>query len=160
MPAYRIWPLVLSALLPTESSFAAEVTTLTRDQASAFARLALAGIGREYPNKPEHVANGPADVLSPRALHPAFYGSYDWHSSVHGHWMLVRLLRRFPDLPERERIRSILNDHLSAENVRTEADYFGKPNRQSFERAYGWAWLLRLAEELNGWDDSDARRWA
>jgi hypothetical protein len=159
MSAHRIWPLVLSVLLPTESSFAAEVTTLTRDQASAFARLALAGIQREYPNKPEHVANGPAELLSPRALHPAFYGSYDWHSCVHGHWMLLRLLRRFPDLPERNEIRSVFNRHLSAENIRTEADYFGKPNRQSFERPYGWTWLLRLAEELHGWDDQDGRRW-
>src|SRR5262245_59060718 len=85
---------------------------LTREQASGFARLALKGIEKEYPNKPEHVMTGPDDIKSPRALHPAFYGSYDWHSSVHGHWMLARLLRLFPDLPEAARIRSTLKDHL------------------------------------------------
>jgi hypothetical protein len=138
----------------------AEPRPLTRDQASAFAKLALAAVQREYPNKPEHVVNDPADVHGPRALHPAFYGSYDWHSSVHGHWLLVRLLRRFPDFPERTDIRAVLERHLSADNLRAEADYFKQANRQSFERPYGWAWLLKLAEELHGWDDPDARRWA
>ena len=76
---------------------------LTKEQASAFARLALKGMDKEYPNKPEHVMGGPADVKGPKALHPAFFGCYDWHSSVHGHWMLVRLLGVFPDLPEADR---------------------------------------------------------
>ena len=104
--------------------------------------------------------NGGADLRGPRALHPAFYGSFDWHSSVHGHWMLVRLLRRFPDLPERQQIRAVLGRHLTADNLQAEADYFAQPNRQSFERTYGWAWLLKLAEELHGWDDSDGRQWS
>src|SRR3954451_19516009 len=82
--------------------------TLSREQASAFARLALKGIRKEYPNKPGHVLNSAADVKGPRALHPAFYGSFDWHSSVHGHWLLVRLLRRFPDLPQRRQARAAL----------------------------------------------------
>lgn len=133
---------------------------LTRDQASAFARLALKNIRREYPYKPDHVLNEAGDTRSPRILHPAFYGSYDWHSSVHGHWMLVRLLRLFPDLPEAEQIRGILNDHLSEANLKTEAAYFGEPNRQSFERTYGWAWLLKLADEVYAWDDADARQWS
>jgi len=133
--------------------------TLTREQASTFARLALAGVQKDYPNKPEHVLNGSADAQVPRALHPAFYGSYDWHSAVHGHWLLVRLLRRFPDLPERAEVRAVLARHLSAENLKAEADYFAKPNRQSFERPCGWAWLLKLAEELHSWDDPDARQW-
>src|SRR5438067_13041704 len=98
--------------------------SLTREQASAFAKLALKGVSKEFPNKPEHVVNGPADVRAPKALHPAFYGCYDWHSCVHGHWMLVRLLRRFPDLPERDTIRAALADHLTADNLRAEADYF------------------------------------
>src|SRR5262245_21570377 len=89
---------------------------LTRERASAFARLALKGVKKEYPNKPEHVLAGPADVKGPRALHPAFYGCYDWHSSVHGHWMLARLLRLFPDLPEAAEIRAVLSAHLSADN--------------------------------------------
>ena len=133
---------------------------LTREQASDFARLALKGLGKEYPNKPEHVMAGPDDVKGPKALHPAFYGSYDWHSSVHGHWMLVRLLRRFPDLPEAEEIRAVLGEHLTAANLKAEAEYFARKESRPFERPYGWAWLLKLAEELHGWDDPDARRWS
>jgi len=134
--------------------------SLTRDQASAFARLALKGIGKEYPNKPEHVLTGPEDVKAPKALHPAFYGSYDWHSSVHGHWMLVRLLRVFPDLAESTEIRQVLGQHLSAADLKAEADYFARKESKPFERPYGWAWLLKLAEELNGWDDPDAKTWS
>jgi thiol-disulfide isomerase/thioredoxin len=134
--------------------------SLTKEQASGFARLALKGLSKEYPNKPEHVMAAQSDVKSPRALHPAFYGSYDWHSSVHGHWMLVRLLREFPELPESRDIRSVLNEHLAAEAIKAEADYFARKESKPFERPYGWAWLLKLAEELNGWDDSDARNWS
>jgi hypothetical protein len=133
---------------------------LTQKQASAFAALALKGLQKEYPNKPGHVLNDAADIKSPRALHPAFYGCFDWHSSVHGHWMLVRLLRLFPDLPEKQKIRAVLAEHLTAKNLQAEADYFAQPNRQSFERTYGWAWLLKLAEELHTWDDADARQWS
>jgi hypothetical protein len=133
---------------------------LSREQASGFARLALKGLPKEYPNKPEHVMAGPGDVKSPRDLHPAFYGSYDWHSSVHGHWMLVRLLRLFPDLPEAAEIRSVLNAHLTAENLKSEAGFFARKESKPFERPYGWAWLLKLAEEVRGWDDTDAKRWS
>ena len=146
-------------IIPSPSRAAEPMPTLTPERASVFARLALANIQREYPNKPEHVLNGTADILGPRTLHPAFYGSYDWHSCVHGHWMLVRLLRRFPNLPERAEIRTVLDRHLSAEHIRTEVEYLKAPNRQSFERPYGWAWLLKLAEELHRWDDADAKRW-
>jgi hypothetical protein len=145
---------------PANPPRAKEKLMLTREQASAFARLALKGIHKEYPNKPGDVLNSAADVKSPRALHPAFYGCFDWHSSVHGHWLLVRLLRRFPDLPERADIRAALAEHLTAKNLQTEADYFAGPNRQSFERTYGWAWLLKLAEELHGWDDADGKAWS
>jgi hypothetical protein len=137
-----------------------EALTMTPEQASAFARLALRGIQKQYPNKPGDVLNGAKDVLAPRAVHPAFYGSYDWHSSVHGHWMLVRLLRLFPDLPEAKQIRAALAENLTAENLRAEADSFARPNAQAFERPYGWAWLLKLAEELHGWDDPDGREWS
>jgi hypothetical protein len=133
---------------------------LTQEQASGFARLALKGLGKEYPNKPEHVMAGPDDVKGPKALHPAFYGSYDWHSSVHGHWMLARLLRLFPDLPEAGEIRAVLMTHLTAENLKAEADYFARTESKTFERPYGWAWLLKLAEEFHGWDDPDAKRWS
>ena len=104
--------------------------------------------------------NGPHEVQSPRALHPAFYGCYDWHSTVHGHWMLVRLLRQFPQLPEAAEIRRQLDEHLSEQPVAVEVAYFGQPNRKSFERTYGWAWLLKLQAELRSWDSPEARRWA
>src|SRR5262245_1359954 len=132
---------------------------LTREEASHFAALALKCVGREYPNKLDHVMNDSADVRGPRALHPAFYGCFDWHSCVHGHWMLVRLLRLFPDLKEAADIRAALNDNLTESNLKAEAAYFSRPNSQSFERTYGWAWLLKLAEELHAWNDPDARRW-
>ena len=153
---------LLSASAPAvpNASPGKDASKMTQIQASSFARLALKAVQKEYPNKPEHVLNSEMDVRGPRALHPAFYGSFDWHSSVHGHWMLVRLLRLFPDLPERVQIRTMLEEHLTAENLQAEADYFGQPNRQSFERTYGWAWLLKLAEELHGWDDPDGKRWA
>jgi hypothetical protein len=134
--------------------------TLSEKQASHFASLALRCISREFPNKPEHVVNDAADVKNPKLLHPAFYGCYDWHSSVHGHWMLVRLLRSFPGLPEAAQIRNALNTNLAAENILAEAAYFRQPNRQSFERTYGWAWLLKLAEELQSWEDHDGKNWA
>lgn len=133
---------------------------LDETSASVFARLALDGVTREYPNKLDHVMNGPEDVRNPSALHPAFFGSYDWHSCVHGHWMLVRLLRRFPDLPEASEIRATLDTLLTEGKVEREVEYLKEPNRASFERTYGWAWLLKLAEELHGWDDEDGRRWA
>ncbi|MBN1163168.1 MAG: DUF2891 domain-containing protein [Candidatus Krumholzibacteriota bacterium] len=121
---------------------------MNRETASGFCRIALGCVRKEYPNKPGHVMNDPGEVKNPQALHPAFFGCFDWHSSVHGHWMLVRLLDLFPDLPEGEEIRSVLDDNLSADNIRAEAAYLGQDNRKSFERTYGWAWLLKLAEEL------------
>jgi len=133
---------------------------MTQEQASQFARLALKGIQKEFPNKPADVLNAEADVKGPRAVHPAFFGCFDWHSSVHGHWMLVRLLRLFPDLPEQKQIRAALGANLTAKNLKAEADYFAGPNRRSFERTYGWAWLLKLAEELHGWDDAEGKAWS
>ncbi|HEU4390264.1 MAG TPA: DUF2891 domain-containing protein [Blastocatellia bacterium] len=134
--------------------------SLTRAQASHFASLALKCITQEYPNKPDHTVNDGSDVKGPRSLHPAFYGCFDWHSSVHGHWMLVRLLRLFPELAESRRIRDALDANLSAENIAVEVAYLSQPNRQSFERTYGWAWLLKLSEELGGWSDQDGARWS
>jgi hypothetical protein len=137
-----------------------DVFKLTRDDASHFAKLALKCVTREFPNKLDHTMNDASEVQSPRALHPAFYGCLDWHSSVHGHWMLVRLLRLFPDLPEASHIRSALSANLSASNIHGEVAYVDQANRQSFERTYGWAWLLKLAQELRGWDDADGQAWS
>jgi len=138
----------------------AQMNTLTEKQASHFAALALKCVSREFPNKPEHVINNASEVKGPKVLHPAFYGCYDWHSSVHGHWMLVRLLKMFPGLPESKQIRDALNANLTAENIQQEVAYMKQPNRQSFERTYGWAWALKLAEELHSWNDEDGKRWA
>jgi hypothetical protein len=137
-----------------------EVAKMTQEQASAFAKLALKGVQKQYPNKPADVLNSDKELKAPREVHPAFYGCFDWHSSVHGHWMLVRLLRLFPGLPERKQIRAALAENLTAKNLKAEADYFARPGAASFERPYGWAWLLKLAEELHGWDDPDAKEWS
>ena len=127
---------------------------LLTSQASEFARLGLTNVRREYPHLLQHALNNAEDARSPRALHPAFYGSYDWHSCVHQHCMLARLARLFPDLPERAEIDRVLREHLNAENIAAEAAYFRAPGRGVFERPYGWAWLLKLAEELLLYDDA------
>jgi hypothetical protein len=159
---WRLPPVMRAEFARPEAvaAHAGESLKMSQEQASSFARLALKGIRKEYPNKPGDVLNSADDVKGPRAVHPAFYGCFDWHSSVHGHWMLVRLLRLFPDLPEGKQIRAALAENLTAKNLQAEADYFTRPNSQSFERPYGWAWLLKLAEELHGWDDPDAREWS
>ena len=138
----------------------ADVPSLTAQEASRLAALPLKSLQREYPNKIAHVLTGPEHVAGPKQLHPAFYGSYDWHSSVHGHWMLVRLLKLYPEMPEAPRIRQVLNENLSLENIKVEAEYLSHPQRSSFERPYGWGWLLKLAEELHTWDDPQGREWA
>jgi len=133
---------------------------MTEAQAAGFVELALAGIDREYPNKPGAVLRGPGDLVSPRELHPVFYGHFDWHSSVHGHWMLVRAVRLFPEAPFAARVREVLEGRFTAAGLQAEADYFEVKENRSFERMYGWAWALRLATELRTWDDPQARSWA
>lgn len=132
---------------------------LTDKQVAAFAKLALDGMDREYPNKPSNVMVGPESVLSPKAMHPAFYGCFDWHSSVHGHWMLIRLLKEYPGNSVEAEIRRKLSDHLTKEKLQVEADYYNEKENKSFERMYGWAWTLRLAAELHNWDDADGKVW-
>jgi hypothetical protein len=125
--------------------------------AERFANLALACVAKEYPNKISHLLNSDADVAPPRKLTPAFYGCYDWHSSVHGHWLLVRLVRTFPDAPFAKPAREALRKSLTAENLKQEAAYLRGEGRASFERPYGMAWLLQLVAELAEWDDPQAR---
>jgi hypothetical protein len=125
--------------------------------AERFANLALACVHKEYPNKISHVLNGDADVAPPRKLTPAFCGCYDWHSSVHGHWLLVRLVRTFPDAPFAKPAREALKKSLTAENLKREAAYIRGEGRASFERPYGMAWVLQLCAELREWDDPQAR---
>src|SRR5207302_8820741 len=116
--------------------------------ATRFADLALACVHKEYPNKISHNLSSDADVAPPRKLTPAFYGCYDWHSSVHGHWLLARLARTFPDAPFTPRAREALKQSLTAENIAQEAAYLRADGRSSFERPYGLAWLLQLGAEL------------
>jgi hypothetical protein len=128
--------------------------------ADRFANLALACVHKEYPNKISHTLNSDADVAPPRRLTPAFYGCYDWHSSVHGHWLLVRLVRTFPDGPFVQSAREALSQSLTAENLTQEAAYLRGEGRASFERPYGLSWLLQLAAELEEWDDPQAKEMA
>lgn len=135
-------------------------TSLDSATAERFANLALACVHREYPNKlGHHMLNSDRDVKPPRELTPAFYGCYDWHSAVHGHWMLARLARIFPEAAFAVRARQALAKNLTEEKLRREADYVNGEGRSSFERPYGLAWLLQLSTELAGWDDADARNW-
>jgi hypothetical protein len=116
---------------------------VTEEQATAFATVALANVTREFPRHVIHLLNGPGESIEQRKLHPAFYGSYDWHSAVHMHWTLVRMLRLFP---RKQEIAALLDKHLSADNLAAELRYFD--SSRTFERPYGWAWLLELQAEL------------
>lgn len=136
------------------------VSTFDAKAAERFAKLALACVHKEYPNKIAHVLNSDADVAPPRKLTPAFCGCYDWHSSVHGHWLLVRLLKSFPDAPFAKDAREALKQSLTAENLKQEAIYIKGEGRSSFERPYGLSWLLQLCAELREWDDPQAKEWS
>jgi hypothetical protein len=125
--------------------------------AERFANLALACVHKEYPNHISHTLNSDADAAPPRKLTPAFYGCYDWHSSVHGHWLLVRLVRTFPDSPFVQPAREALRQSLTADNIAQEAAYLRAEGRVSFERPYGLAWLLQLVAEFREWDDPQAK---
>ena len=149
------------AILLLMSSVAAAATntapTFDEKAAERFAKLALACVEKQYPNKISHVLNSDADVAPPRKLTPAFYGCYDWHSSVHAHWLLVRLLRTFPDALFAVQARDALRKSLTTENLKQEAAYLRGEGRASFERPYGLAWLLQLCAELREWDDDESR---
>src|ERR1700733_15363466 len=118
-------------------------------RAGRFARLALECVGREYPNKIAHTLGSDADVKPPRVLTPAFYGCYDWHSAVHGHWLLAHLARRFPDAPFAAKARAALEASLTPEHIAAEVRYLNGEGRATFERPYGLAWLLQLSTELH-----------
>lgn len=134
--------------------------SLTVKGASHLASLPLKCLQQEFPNKTNHTSFSDSDhVLMPRQLHPTFYGCFDWHSSVHGHWMLIKLVKQFPDLPEATAIRTILNKTITPGNIKQEVNYFEMPLSKSWERTYGWAWLLKLDEELMTWNDPDGKNW-
>jgi len=133
---------------------------LTAQLAERFAAIALDHVGREFPNKLDQVLTGAGDLRAPRALHPIFYGSFDWHSAVHSHWLLARVLRRFPDIPAAGAIRDWLDQAFSEGNVAGELAYLARPSAGGFERPYGWAWLVMLQAELEAHATPAGRRWA
>ncbi|MCC5929977.1 MAG: DUF2891 domain-containing protein [Cyclobacteriaceae bacterium] len=142
---------------PEKPVEAIDPVRLTLKEANRLAALPLHCIQVEYPNKLNQVLGSDEQLQSPSVLHPAFYGCFDWHSSVHGHWMLVSLLRQFPELEQQALIRQRLSENISKENIEAEVAYFFSPYNDTFERTYGWAWLLKLAEEIYLWDDPLAR---
>ena len=146
-----IFPMVVAA---------GEPTSMDEESVERFAALALQCVHQEYPNKIAHVMSSDEDVAPPRELTPAFYGCFDWHSSVHGHWLLTRLAKMYPDAEFADSARTALGRSLTAERLAADAAYLAGDGRASYERPYGLAWLLCLAEELRGWDDDQARQWA
>jgi hypothetical protein len=133
------------------------VPKINLEEANRLAELPLNCVGVEYPNKLGQTIGGPQDLQSPKALHPTFYGCFDWHSAVHGHWSLVSLLRQFPELEKKEEAQEWLLASISKENIAKEVAYFDGKHNKSYERTYGWAWVLKLAEELKKWDAPIAR---
>ena len=151
-----------AALLAATATLCANRPAPTLDPAAAerFAGLALTCLHREYPSKIAHVMSSDADARPPHELTPAFYGCYDWHSAVHGHWLLVRLVHLFPDAPFASSARAELARSLRPDAIAGELAYLTRDGRISFERPYGLAWLLQLCAELRGWNDPQAREWA
>jgi Protein of unknown function (DUF2891) len=149
----------ITAAPARSAALAPAAASLDAGAAARFAALALKCLHQEYPNHISHTLNGDADVRPPRELTPAFYGCLDWHSDVHGHWLLVRLIRLFPDAPFVPEARAAVGRSLAPLNIAAELAYLRGTGRASFERPYGLAWLLQLAAELRRFDDADARRW-
>lgn len=139
---------------------AAGASGFAADQAEPFVRLALECAVQEYPNKIAHVMQSDEDQGTPRSLYPAFFGCFDWHSSVHGHWLLARFARLHPDHELAQEVRTILDAHLTPDHIAAETAYLLGPDRASWERPYGLAWLLQLAAEFREWDDPGAARWS
>ncbi|MDR3529141.1 MAG: DUF2891 domain-containing protein [Rhodopila sp.] len=136
------------------------MTHLTPERADQFVAIALGHVTREYPNKLDHVLAGPEAVRGPRDLHPVFYGSFDWHSCVHGYWMLAHLYRRFPAMPHASAVRALFDAHLVPDRIAGECAYLTGPATLGFERPYGWAWLLKLASELALHGTPAGRAWS
>jgi hypothetical protein len=134
-------------------------STLTGEMAAAFANIALSHVTREFPCKMDHILTGPADIASPRALHPAFYGSFDWHSCVHGFWLLAKILRLFPELLQASKIRSLFDEQLTSAKLAGELSYLERPSQNNFERPFGWAWLLMLTTEFARHTTPEAKIW-
>jgi hypothetical protein len=149
---------VFTIMAYTTSAQNSGAAILHLEEANRLASLPLKCLQKEYPNKLNQVLADAGELAGPRELHPAFYGCFDWHSSVHGHWMLIRLLKMFPGLDNADLIRQKLAENITPENIAVEVEYFLRPHEKGWERTYGWAWLLKLAEELHTWDDPLARK--
>jgi hypothetical protein len=150
--------LYLSAFLFSITITSAQELNL--QQANALAKLPVKCLQQEYPNKLSQLLADASELQSPKELHPAFYGCFDWHSSVHAHWSLVYLLKKFPNLEGREDIIAKLKINLSKENIAQEVAYLNKKHEKSYERMYGWAWLLKLQQELNTYNEPFAKELA
>lgn len=137
-----------------------ESPSFTVEEANQLIELPLHCVENEYPNKLGQTIGSDEDLQSPEALHPIFYGCFDWHSSVHGYWSMVTLLKQFPDMEKADEVREILQNNITAENVLKELEYFQKDINKSYERTYGWAWLLKLSEALHTWDNPMAQQLA
>lgn len=134
--------------------------TLDLPQAEKIFSLPVHCIEVEYPNKLGQVLGSTDDLKSPKELRPVFYGCFDWHSSVHGYWSIIKLLKEYPQLDSSGEVRAILNRNITLENVSVESAFFKDYNNRNFERTYGWAWLFQLQSELDSWDDPDAQQWS
>lgn len=148
-----------SKIKSSESTTASNIE-LTLEEANRLAQLPIECIQQPLPYKSGVVLARKEDLAMPQEHHPAFYGCFDWHSAVHGHWSLVYLLKKFPEIAEADKIRKMIDENLRSENIQKEIDYFSMNKMtSSFERTYGWAWLLKLSEELHTWDDPQAKKW-
>jgi hypothetical protein len=139
---------------------AQERASILRERAADYVQVALTNITREYPVMPYFIATGPGPYPTHREFHPAFYGSFDWHSCVEMHWVIVRLLRLYSDEVPGDTARATLKELLTPENIATEIEFFTNPNHRTLERPYGWGWFLTLTHELETWEDTDGQRWA
>lgn len=157
--AYLVFPWFCFSLFGSGNTLVQEYQ-LSETMAVNLSELALKCIHNPYPNKPGHVVLSAEDVTPHTEYHPAFYGCFDWHSSVHGHWTLVRLLKSFPEMENASLIRQKLNQTFQPAKIQKELEYFQTEGRTSFERMYGWAWYLKLSEEILTWDDEQAKMWS
>jgi hypothetical protein len=161
----RISGTLWAARRPDLKTIAASIPAVKADRfdlklAERLVELSLVCVDKEYPNKPSDVQSSDKSVVPPRTLHPSFFGCFDWHSSVHGHWTMVRILKTFPKIKAATRIRKALDRHLNPKELAGELRYFQGKHHKLFERPYGWGWFLRLAAELATFEDPDAKRWA
>jgi hypothetical protein len=146
---------VLTTVLTSKPIYG--IPKLNLKGANSLVELPLHCLNIEYPNKLSQTLGSHEDLKAPNELHPAFYGCFDWHSSVHGHWSLVSLLKQFPEMDKAEEVKQRLLNNISKENIEKELEYFKGEHNKSFERTYGWAWILKLAEALHTWDSPMAR---